>query len=295
MVALLAAALLSGCSRASPPAPSRQSPLKVTSGFVLVKAGSFVMGSAEAERGRYTNESEHEVVLTRDFEIATNEVTQAEFQALMGYNPSHFGVCPSCPVETVSWHEAAAYCNALSRRAGLAPCYACRGAGREVRCEPGPAHAQGRIYDCPGYRLPTDAEWEYAYRAGTTTAYYSGPNDPAQCNETTPTDANLSKIAWYVTSGTHPVAQKQANSWGLHDTAGNVWEWVHDWYGPYAGPGAVSDPVGPAAGNKRVARGGAFNNDAQHARAAHRGQFAPVIDGKLAQYIEIGFRAARTR
>ena len=151
---------------------------------------------------------------------------------------------------------------------GLA-CCACRsewfGCGQRPR------------YACPGYRLPTDAEWEYAYRAGTETAYYSGENDPAACS--CEGDAKLDPIAWYCDnagSKTHPVGRKPPNAWNLYDMAGNVWEWSHDWYQSSLGTAAVTAPWGPASGSSRVVRGGAWYGDAHYARAAFRSRLRPA-------------------
>ena len=139
--------------------------------FVLITAGTFEMGSLPGELGRYDDENQHEVTLTHDYLILSTELTQGGFEALMGYNSSRFSGCPSCPVERVSWHEAAAYCNALSESRGLDRCYDCVGDGIGVVCEPSDRYATP--YDCLGYRLPTAAEWEYGARGGTTTATYN--------------------------------------------------------------------------------------------------------------------------
>jgi len=140
---------------------------------------------------------------------------------------------------------------------------------------------------CRGFRLPTEAEWEYAARAGSLTSTYNG-NVPAgyTCNA----DAVLTPIAWYCgNSGnrTQPVRQKQANAWGLYDMLGNVWEWTHDWYGAYGG--AATDPVGPSTGSSRVIRGGSWGNGAARCRAAFRIDFDPG-----GRYGYLGFRPARS-
>jgi formylglycine-generating enzyme required for sulfatase activity len=157
------------------------------------------------------------------------EVTQGEYLALMGSNPSHFTGDTNRPVESVHWYEATAYCDALTQRERLA----------------------GRIATNSVYRLPTEAEWEYACRAWSSTRFSYG-DDPGY--------TNLTSYAWYsdnIGEGTHPVGQKLPNPWGLHDMHGNVFEWCQDWYGDYPG-GIALDPQGPPLGSTHVIRGGSF-------------------------------------
>ena len=262
-------------------------------GWCLIPAGSFLMGSADDEPCRSDDEGPaHNVVLTRTFLMKQAEVTQAEWQTLVWpwKNPAEFSECPDCPIETVNWFEAASYCNLLSQADGLPLCYdlgGCTGSlGQDLECTDvgfaGP--------DCAGYRLPTEAEWEYAARAGTSGAYYSGPNDPNACSGK---DANLDPIAWYDDAAggeTHPVALLAPNAWGLHDMAGNVGEWVWDRYdaGYYAESLALT-PLGPVAGSRRVARGGSWGDAARLARAAARSAYWPG-DGSA----HIGFRPVRS-
>ena len=197
--------------------------------------------------------------MTRSYELQTTEVTQAQFEEMMWYNPSYFSRCSDCPVESLSWYEAVAYCNALSDLAGLDRCYDCTGSGASVVCRPSESYSSP--YDCPGFRLPTEAEWEYAARAGTTGPSYG----------------DLSAVAWYSDNSgdtTHRVGQKRANAWGLYDMLGNVWEWCHDWGGDYPG-GSVTDPSGPDAGSSRVIRGGSWYSNARNVRAAYRNGNTP--------------------
>ena len=243
--------------------------------WVRIKAGSFTMGSPSNERGRDDDERQHRVTITRDFEIQTTEVTQGQFQDVMGYNPSRFTSCGrECPVEQVSWDEAAAYCNALSERASLGQCYGCNGSGRDVTCSPSSRYSLP--YVCPGYRLPTEAEWEYAARAGTTGSRYG----------------NLNAVAWYSDnseSTTHRVGQKRASVWGLYDMLGNVLEWCHDWYGDDYPSGSVTDPTGSASGSRRVFRGGSWGNLARGTRAAYRSRNTPGY-----RHYYLGFRPSRS-
>ena len=206
-----------------------------------IKAGSFQMGSPSSENCRSSTETSHQVTLTNRFMIMNSEVTQTQFLLVMKYNPSLFSNCGGyCPVEQVNWSEAAAYANTLSAKAGKAQCYTCLGSGKIVSCTEATAFSKGKVYKCPGFRLPTEAEWEYAYRAGTWTAFYSGGISSCTGN-----DPNLNKIGWYQVNsqvsyagsfkgrGTHPVGQKVPNAWGLYDMAGNVWEWCHDRFVSY--------------------------------------------------------------
>ncbi|MBU6161834.1 MAG: formylglycine-generating enzyme family protein [Myxococcales bacterium] len=240
-------------------------PAAASSNFVYIAPGSFIMGSPIDEEGRDPDETQHQVTLTRGFYLQTTEVTQAEWQRVMGNNPWAYVSCGSnCPVETVTWLQAVLYANALSRLEGFSECYD----------NMGHVLGGGNIYDCAGYRLPTEAEWEYAARAGTTASRYGA----------------LERVAWYegdTWSGPHAVGLLEPNAWGLYDMLGNVWEWTHDWYGPYGG--AAIDPVGAASGSNRVLRGGGWCFNAQGVRAAMRCSVAPGD-----RYDDLGFRVART-
>jgi formylglycine-generating enzyme required for sulfatase activity len=217
------------------------------------------------------------------------EVTQGEFQALMGYNPSYFSSCgANCPVESVSWHEAVAYLNSLSKSRGLEECFTCTGSGTSVSCAVKSQYSDQNYYNCKGYRLPTEAEWEFAYRAETSTAFYNGDITQTGCG----LDPNLDKIGWYcgnANNTTHPVGQKQPNALGLYDMAGNVWEWVYDyWQAPYPNQSAI-DPVGPSTGSFRAGRGGSCLSNVQYCRAASR-----YGDSPYNRIRNVGFRFLRS-
>ena len=268
----------------------------VTSGgWATVSAGKFQMGSPVTEACRDTDEDRHEVTLTRAFQISKTEVTQDQFKIMLGTTPSSYASCGgTCPVESVSWHQGARYCNVMSKALGHQPCYLCTGSGVSTSCAVVPAYAKSKIYNCPGYRLPTEAEWEYAYRAGTSSPYYSGTNDPTKCTTCTAKDAKADLIGWYCQfagSSTHPVAQKAANTLGLFDMGGNVWEWCHDKYAIALGGGPKTDPWGSTSGTGRVLRGGAVGdgNYSGAIRAAARISALPTK-----QYSNVGFRCVRT-
>jgi formylglycine-generating enzyme required for sulfatase activity len=205
--------------------------------LALIPAGKFMMGSPETEKGRRNEEVQHEVTISKPFYMGVTEVTQAQYEAVMGTNPSKFKGATN-PVDTVSWNDAADFCKKLSEKT---------------------RHP---------VRLPTEAEWEYACRAGTTTRFSFGDKDSV-----------LGDYAWYdgnsggttrpVGGTTHPVGQKKPNAWGLYDMHGNVWEWCADWYGDYP-KAAATDPSGAASGAYRVLRGGSWSYNPISCRSALR-------------------------
>ena len=274
-------------------------PAQAPPGFVYIQPGTFLMGSPNTEEGRYGDDTQHEVTLTRGFYIQTTEVTQGQWQALMGSNPSRFTGCGlDCPVEQVSWEEAVAYANALSEAEGLTPCYDANGS----------VGGADDIYNCRGYRLPTEAEWEYAARAGSQEATYAGEmrivglrNAPVltaiavyggNSLVTYPGGRDCSDWreradAGGSTCGPHQVGTLAPNAWGLFDMLGNVYEWTNDYYGRY--PARAIDPTGDSEGSERVYRGGGWNELAHGVRAATRQARSPQN-----RYDSLGFRLART-
>ena len=241
---------------------------EVRPNLVLISKGSFQMGSPAAESGRGTDEVQHAVTLTTDFWMAESEVTQRQYRNLMGTSFSYFQG-DDLPVETVSWYDAVAYCNALSVKEGLTPCYQISGT----------TVGWGDGLKCTGYRLPTEAEWEYAANPA------SGPRTVYAGSDT------VDGVAWYnINSGstTHAVKTKTANGRGLYDQSGNVWEWVWDYYGAYPA-GSSIDPIGPTTGANRVFRGGAWLNAAANARVAERSYNTPTT-----RYDYLGFRIVRS-
>ncbi len=212
--------------------------------FVHIAPGSFMMGSSlkpSEIASKYGGSAEwyddeipqHSVTLTKAFYIQTTEVTQGQWKTIMGNNPSGFDYCgKNCPVEKVSWHDVQKFIEKLNKKEGTNK-----------------------------YRLPTEAEWEYACRAGSTTVFYFGSFKE-----------ELNSFAWNSSNSsewTHSIRQKKPNAWGLYDMHGNVGEWCSDWYGDYTSD-SMTDPVGPEKGNQRVFRGGSWRNIARFCRSAYR-------------------------
>ena len=218
--------------------------------FERIPEGSFLMGSPSYEEGRESNERQHEVRISQGFWMGKYEVTQGEWESVMGANPSFFDECGSrCPVEMVSWNDLQEFIRRLNER------------------------ETGRGYR---YRLPTEAEWEYSARSGTTGSRHG----------------QLDEVAWYSDNSgdsTHPVGQKRGNAWGLYDMLGNVWEWTGDWYGEYPA-GKVTDSGGPSTGSYRVLRGGSWYTYARYVRSAYRFSYSPGI-----RHRDFGFRLVRTK
>ncbi len=252
--------------------------------MVSLPAGSFSMGSPENEPWRSADETLHTVTVSA-FSISPYEVTQSEYEALMGENPSTFRG-ENLPVEGVSWYDAIAYCNARSAAEGLTPAYTVDGS--RVTWD----------LSSDGYRLPTEAEWEYACRAGTVTPFntqtsisvdeanYWG-HYPYQIEENYFSQENLETKPGIYREETVPVGSFAPNAWGLYDMHGNVSEWVWDAYGNYAQADAAN-PTGPEAGPQRIYRGGAWNDFAKNLRSAYRAAMQP----ELAAF-NIGLRVAR--
>lgn len=233
--------------------------------FVLITPGTFIMGSPAGEPYRDPDEDQHKVTISKAFYMQVSEVTQAQWKALMGSNSSYFKRCgETCPVERVSWLDCQKYIKKLNEL----------GEGE--------------------YRLPTEAEWEYACRSGTTSAYFWG--DHIDCSKAmfeNNTRRNAGRcVAQFESRGLPPdspapVRSFGASPWGLYDMHGNLWEWCEDWYGPYA-KGNVKDPTGPAEGSTRVRRGGSWFKYGTYCRSANRNFAHPA-----SRYRTTGLRVVR--
>ena len=254
---------------------------EVPRGWVWIEPGRFWMGSPEGELGRDEDEALHEVALSRGFFACVHPVTQEEWDAVrtavMGTKPSRFQGGRR-PVERVSWYDAVHYCNARSKAEGLPAYYRCD--GEEVSI---PARFGG------GYRLPTEAEWEYMCRAGTRTATYNGDLTHVERGRG---DRVLEEIAWYAVNAggeTKEVCQREPNAWGLHDLLGNVWEWCFDAFEGDSASHPVDLSSRPGSGTFRVLRGGCWrSSDPSSLRAAYRGQQSRWEDG-----CDLGFRCVK--
>jgi formylglycine-generating enzyme required for sulfatase activity len=258
--------------------------------FVFIKGGTFTMGSPTTESWRGKDEIQHRVTVG-DFYMGKYEVTQKEYREIVGTNPSNF-TGDTLPVEQVTWFEAIQYCNARSRKEGLTPAYTV--SGENV--------TWNRAAN--GYRLPTEAEWEYACRAETITPFNTGNNITVQQADyygTYPYNIEqnyFSQNKLDVRPGeyrerTVSVGSFAANKWGLYNMHGNVWEWCWDWYGEYSNTASVAsatatDPIGVSSGTFRVNRGGGWNDFAKNLRSAYRAA-TPPNNGSF----NLGFRLAR--
>jgi len=231
--------------------------------MVSIAAGSFLMGSPRDEPGRYSDEGPQRTVNISAFQISQTEVTQKQWEDVMGWNDSNFSG-EDHPVAQVTWFDCVSFCNELSEAVGYTKCYTMANvdfSGHHIRladvtCD----------FEANGYRLPTTAEWEYACRAGTTTRFNTGDSD-----------SDLDRAGWYShnsDSMTHVVGGKEQNAWGLYDMHGNVWEWCWDWYdyGYYGTrPDPDYDPRGPSIGRLLTLRGGGWSDLALDCRSARRG------------------------
>ncbi len=269
---LLLAILVNGCKRKAPEedanAPARDTEQATSDSgmeMVLIPGGRFVMGDSDE-----IDAPPHEVLLS-PFYMDKYLVTQAEFERVMGENPSRWKGGEN-PVEQVRWSDAVRYCNKRSELEGLHPCYDLK----TWQCD----------FEADGYRLPTEAEWEYACRAGTKTAYYFGDDE-----------SKLADHAWFEDNAggkPHPVGEKPANPWGLYDMHGNVWQWCNDLYQvDYYQQSPEKDPRGPETGETKVVRGGAWKFSAESCRSGYRYNENPGYADVCFGYDIYGFRCAR--
>ena len=270
--------------------------------FNYIPAGTFIMGSPSTENGRSSGEIQHVVTLTKPFLMQITEVTQAQWMNVIGFNIAGYANGGNYPVENMNWYEAAYFANALTAlESSLTPCYdlgTCTGmvGGLSPRFE---CPSIALVENCTGYQLPTEAQWEYAARAGTVTAFYSG--DITNSDSTCDADSNLDSIGWYCgntgdATSFQPVGGKEPNDWGLYDMSGNVSEWCFDYMksgsdGYYISPEARTDPTGPSLADSdmgyRVTRGGGSFEYLypKYARSASRSSANPKYPNPT-----IGFR-----
>jgi formylglycine-generating enzyme required for sulfatase activity len=250
--------------------------------LVWIPAGSFTMGSPVNEENRFEDEGPQRTVTLTGFYMGKYTVTQEQYQAVMGTNPSGFKAAVSgenaakLPVEQITWYDAAEFCNKLSQLEGLTPVYTISGRTPAVGYPITSATVTATL-SRNGYRLPTEAQWEYACRAGTSTAYNTG-------------GIISNNTGWYNANSmntTHEVGKKPANAWGLYDMHGNVWEWCGDWFGNYTS-GAQTNPTGTSSGVTRVTRGGSWYSSPQGVRSACRNGDLPSN-----QFANLGFRIVR--
>jgi formylglycine-generating enzyme required for sulfatase activity len=263
-------------------------------GLVTLPGGTFIMGSPASEKGRNDNEVQHKVGLSA-FSIGRFEVSQAEWEAVMNMNPSHFQGNEHLPVENVSWYDCIVYCNRRSLLEGLTPCYSISSVADPGRwgAIPTGSNATWNAMNCSfsanGYRLPTEAEWEYACRAGTIEATgFGAALATAQANFNGDGQYGISTKGDSIRK-TVSVGSYRANAWGLYDMHGNVGEWCWDVFSAYSSE-TQSDPKGPVAGGYRVNRGGNWHNSGQDLRSAVRSGDNPSY-----KYDYLGFRLVRRR
>ncbi|MCL2349793.1 MAG: formylglycine-generating enzyme family protein [Planctomycetaceae bacterium] len=243
-----------------------------------IPSGKFYMGSHESDEFIRNNERpQHRVQISKSLFIGLHQVTQEQFNAVMEFNPSTSTDTPTCPVESVSWYSAIEFCNKLSEKENLSPYYRLQIQKRKQNGVVEQANVE--IERGNGFRLPTEAEWEYACRAGSITPWCFGD-----------LLIDVTQYAWYYDNAqmeTHPVGEKKPNSWGLYDMHGNVMEWCYDWYNEffYQQEQLEDDPTGPETGTACVLRGGAWQFGAEATRSAYRNSAAPDTSSNV-----IGFR-----
>ncbi len=262
---LTAILILTGCAKKSPPPADNSSETQSGVKMLEIPAGTFTMGDASE-----IDAPVHEVTLS-SFYIDAYLVTQAEYERVTGDNPARWKA-PDNPVEQVRWSDAVRYCNKRSELEGLEPCYnletwACN-------------------FEADGYRLPTEAEWEYACRAGTSTPYFFGSDA-----------SRLGEYAWFEDNASgrpQPVGRKKPNPWGLYDICGNLWEWCNDYYQvDYYQQSPEGNPQGPETGETKVLRGGAWKFSSESCRSAYRYNENPGYTDVCFGYDIYGFRCVR--
>jgi formylglycine-generating enzyme required for sulfatase activity len=259
VLAAIGSLTLATAQESAPPSNTKAAPKEfiadlgggVKMEMILIPAGQFMMGSPDSDRSASNDEKpRHLVRITHEFYMGKYPVTQEQWTAVMGNNPSLF-INPKNPVEWVSWQDGLKFLRKMNEKAG---------GGK--------------------WEYPTEAQWEYACRAGSTTIFCFGDDE-----------AGLNDYGWYdKNSGgkSHPVGEKKPNAWGLYDMHGNVWQWVWDWYDPsYYAHSPTDDPTGPATGTERVSHGGTWASAARSARSANHGRIEADHHGS-----HLGFRAA---